>query len=123
MKKNKLSSAPSENSSPIFGRRGEVDLSELSSSNTGSSREGSAEKQQPTIAVGSVLMEQNNYETIERKTVTSRRTRDPGYETIPGDKCRRDLMDSLNANAAVVEGSAGSGTVAGKNRNSAPAGE
>lgn len=115
MKKNKLSSAPSENSSPLFGRRltGEVDMAELSSSGGGegsstSSREGSAEKQN--------MLDQNNYETIERKTVT-KRVRDPGYETIPGEKCRRDLMDSLNAaQPQLVEAT-------GKSRNSAPAGE
>lgn len=114
MKKNKLSSAPSENASPIFGRRvlaGEGDVGELSTGS--SSREGSAEK-----ASGSVLVEQNNYETIERKAVVMKRSaRDPGYETIPGEKCRRDLLDSLNATQGMgVEG-------VGKSRNSAPAGE
>lgn len=120
MKKNKLSNVPSENCSPVFGRRmaGELDIGETSSENSisaanlsGSSREGSAEK--PSAAP-----EQNNYETIERKTVT-RRVRDPGYETIPaaaGEKCRRDLLDSLNAAQPEL-------SVTGKVRNSAPAGE
>lgn len=112
MKKNKLSNVPSENSSPLLGRR-EFEAAEVTGSVTTSpsSREGSAEKQSPT--------EQNNYETIERKTtttttsVTKRNNRDPGYETIPGEKCRRDLLDSLNA----AEGGST------KSRNSAPAGE
>lgn len=119
MKKNKLSSAPSENSSPLFGRRmaagaGEVDVGELSSSTNGAnSREGSAEKQPPIVVIEA--QPQNNYETIERKSVT-RRSKDPGYETIPGEKCRRDLMDSLNATISATG-------VDGKSRNSAPAGE
>lgn len=111
MKKNKLSNAPSENSSPIFGRRmGDVD--NVMTQSSSSSRESSAEKQ-------SVLREQqNNYETIERKSVTKRSARDPGYETIPGEKCRRDLLDSLNASTSVEPEAAAS-----KMRNSAPAGE
>lgn len=122
MKKNKLSSAPSENSSPLFGRRlaGEQpDLAELASSvgglvgggsSSSGSRESSADKVNP--------MDQNNYETIERKTgaTAGSRGRDPGYETIPGEKCRRDLMDSLNAAQTQLE-------AATKSRNSAPAGE
>lgn len=122
MKKNKLSNVPSENSSPLFNRRltGDViDIGELSSTGSsssgggGGSRESSAEKQSP--------LEQNNYETIERKTVTKRSSsnKDPGYETIPGEKCRRDLLDSLNA-AQQHQQQSESGT---KSRNSAPAGE
>lgn len=123
MKKNKLSNVPSENSSPLFNRRltGDViDIGELSSTGSsssgggGASRESSAEKQSP--------LEQNNYETIERKTVTKRSSssnKDPGYETIPGEKCRRDLLDSLNA-AQQHQQQSESGT---KSRNSAPAGE
>lgn len=94
---------------------GDVDGADLMSSSStitggSNSREGSAEKQ-----VGrQILGEQNNYETIERKTVT-KRSRDPGYETIPGEKCRRDLMDILNATQP--------GMTEAKSRNSAPAGE
>lgn len=101
MKKNKFSNAPSENSSPILSRRG-GDLeggeghSESVMSSSGSSREGSAEKPQQQIN----SVDQNNYETIDRKTVT-KRNRDPGYETIPGERCRRDLLDSLNATTAL----------------------
>lgn len=118
MKKNKLSNVPSENSSPLFGRRKGGDIEIGDSSAGSSSREGSAEKQ-----VHTVQLQQNNYETIERITVTKRgkatgtpngsSNRDPGYETIPGDKCRRDLMDSLNA----------AQDMAARSRNSAPAGE
>lgn len=77
MKKNKLSHISSENS-PVL------------------SRQVSPESQQ--LILSSINTGDNNYETIERKKVDRRNSyeKDPGYETIPGEKCKNDLADSGN---------------------------
>ncbi|XP_055525386.1 uncharacterized protein LOC129718532 isoform X2 [Wyeomyia smithii] len=92
MKKNKLSKAPSQSSSPVPIRKegtalladAEQFLSdpEMAHLNGSSSIHGSPSKKAlPTISSG------NDYETLEKKHVRQQRheQQDPGYETIPGD--------------------------------------
>ncbi|XP_053686062.1 uncharacterized protein LOC128735571 [Sabethes cyaneus] len=91
MKKNKLSKAPSQSSSPVPIRKEGTALladaeqflsdTELTHLNGSNSLHGSPNKKAlPTIISG------NDYETLEKKHVRHRNpSQDPGYETIPGD--------------------------------------
>ncbi|XP_058452179.1 uncharacterized protein LOC131430913 isoform X2 [Malaya genurostris] len=90
MKKNKLSKAPSQNSSPIPLRKEGTALladveqflsdPELVQLNGGNSLHGSPSKK-PLATINSG----NDYETLEKKPMRHRQQQDPGYETIPGD--------------------------------------
>lgn len=67
MKKNKLSSVPSENSSPVLNRH-EAPASDVTDGAT-----------EPPVKIG------NEYETIDKKRNRTRNS-DAGYETIPADR-------------------------------------
>lgn len=89
MKKNKLSKAPSQNSSPVPLRKegtavlaeGEQFLSdpELAQLNGGGASIHSSPSKKPLPPISSG----NDYETLDKKQ--TRQQQDPGYETIPGD--------------------------------------
>ncbi|XP_058839814.1 serine-rich adhesin for platelets-like isoform X1 [Topomyia yanbarensis] len=102
MKKNKLSKAPSQNSSPVPPRKEGTALladveqflsdPELTQLNGSSSLHGSPSKKPlPTISSG------NDYETLEKNPSRHhhhhRQQQDPGYETIPGDSISNTMGD------------------------------
>ncbi|XP_055697894.1 uro-adherence factor A isoform X2 [Phlebotomus papatasi] len=120
MKKNKLSNLPSQNSSPQMGRKfpqsdrastaePEVFISDSDISNgtpaTDSGRV-SVHESPGKYSVRSAGHIDNNYETIERKLSRGRSSsygeKDPGYETIPGDKraTERDVVDAQSRSSA-----------------------
>uniref|UniRef100_A0A7G3AUI4 Putative nucleolar and coiled-body phosphoprotein 1 n=1 Tax=Lutzomyia longipalpis TaxID=7200 RepID=A0A7G3AUI4_LUTLO len=113
MKKNKLSNLPSQNSSPQMGRKfpqsdrastaePEVFISDSDISNGTPQLDSgrvSLHESPGKFSVRSAGQIDNNYETIERKLSRGRSSsygeKDPGYETIPGDKrtTERDAID------------------------------
>lgn len=112
MKKNKLSNLPSQNSSPILPRK----ISEENGGGTisyGSSHDLSednpmsnsihASPEKSSVISANVNLD-NNYETIDKK----RRARldynqkDPGYETIPGDKNENNNEDGVKIRSSVI---------------------
>ncbi|XP_059609908.1 uncharacterized protein LOC132257141 isoform X2 [Phlebotomus argentipes] len=115
MKKNKLSNLPSQNSSPQMSRKfpgdrastaePEVFISDSDISNgtpVPDSGRASVHESPGKYSVRSAGQADNNYETIERKLSRGRSSsygeKDPGYETIPGDK--RDAVDGQSRASA-----------------------
>ncbi|GAB0096530.1 uncharacterized protein DMENIID0001_120540 [Sergentomyia squamirostris] len=119
MKKNKLSNLPSQNSSPIASRKlyggdrastaePEVFISDSDVSNETppvlDSGRASVHESPGKHSVRSTGQIDNNYETIERKMSRGRSSsygeKDPGYETIPGDKRTGDAVDGKSRQSA-----------------------
>lgn len=125
MKKSKLSSVPSENSSPLFDHKvGTVPAADNGMTTSSCADSNDVMASSPADVKAPSAMVDNNYETIDRKAVVTRRRnssgRDPGYETIPGERCKKDLTDSLNA---TMDGDAHHKQSVTKLRISAPAGK
>lgn len=136
MKKNKLSNAPSQNSSPILQRKQEgggvselllsdpdisqdANLAELIQSSVQSSPIKRSSKVSPATvtvlgAATTVKNADNNYETIDKRRGRSNSfdNKDPGYETIPGDKRGSNTVSDImnkSFNDFTHMGSAGTG--------------
>lgn len=115
MKKNKLSNLPSQNSSPTMPRKvheenGGVTIpyasthdlsSDLNDHVSGGSVHTSPEKS--SLKSVNVNLD-NNYETIDKKRRARSEydQRDPGYETIPGDKSENNNLDGVKMRSSVT---------------------
>ncbi|XP_065095716.1 uncharacterized protein LOC135717514 isoform X2 [Ochlerotatus camptorhynchus] len=110
MKKNKLSKAPSQNSSPVPLRKDGTALladaeqflsdPELTQLNGSGSLHGSPSKKPlPVINSG------NDYETLDKKQIRhhSQQQQDPGYETIPGDSANSKAELRKSADYAQIQ--------------------